>query len=90
MTPPPAAPPAQLHWLVRPATIRWMWRLGAVLLAAVTLLSLTGAIHGRFGFDETFGFYSWFGFVACALMVLVAKGLGLILKRPDDYYEPDH
>jgi hypothetical protein len=85
--PVPAA--ADRHWLVRPATIRWLWRIGALVLAAVTLLSLTGAIHGRFGMDERFGFYSAYGFLTCALMVVVAKGLGLILKRPDDYYEHD-
>lgn len=78
------------HWLVRPSTIRWLWVIGAVVLALVTLLSLAGAIHGRFGYDGSFGFYSWFGFATCALMVLAAKGLGLILKRPERYYDADH
>jgi hypothetical protein len=36
----------------------------------------------------TFGFASWFGFAACAAMVIVAKVLGAVLKRRDDYYEP--
>ena len=30
-----------------------------------------------------------YGFVACALMIVVAKGLGLFLKRPDSFYAED-
>lgn len=37
-------------------------------------------------FDGWWFFYPVFSFVGCALMVIVAKGLGFILKRPDDYY----
>jgi hypothetical protein len=29
------------------------------------------------------------GFVACALMILAAKGLGIFLKKKDDYYDKD-
>jgi len=36
--------------------------------------------------DGWFGFGAAFGFLACVLMVLVAKGLGLVLKRDQDYY----
>ena len=27
-----------------------------------------------------------FGFLSCVLMVLFAKALGVLLKRPNDYY----
>ena len=36
--------------------------------------------------DAWFGFGAVFGFAACVAMVLVAKALGLVLKRDDDYY----
>ncbi len=29
----------------------------------------------------------WFGFVACVALVLTAKALRRILRRPEDYYE---
>lgn len=74
------------HWLVRPGTVRGLWiGFGAVLavLAAADLL-----VHGHpgFGVDGAFGFYAWYGFGTCVLMVLAAKGLGFFLKRPDGYY----
>ena len=34
-----------------------------------------------------FGFYAWYGLGTCVAMVLFAKGLGVALKRRDDYYE---
>ena len=74
-------PEDQKHWLVRQSTIRIMWYAGFALLAIVTLLDLTLKPYTHFGIDGTFGFYSWYGLVTCAAMVLGAKGLGFILKR---------
>jgi len=34
------------------------------------------------------GFYALYGFIMCALLVIAAKGLRLVLKRPEDYYAP--
>ena len=42
--------------------------------------------HPYFIIDSTFGFYAWYGFFSCALMVIVAKVLGLLVKRSDTYY----
>jgi hypothetical protein len=43
--------------------------------------------HSYFWIDGTFGFYSWYGLLTCAAMVLFAKGLGVFLKRDDTYYD---
>ena len=74
------------HWLVRPETIRWIWRISIVVLAVTVLLQLVIKIKGYFGIDGWFGFGAVFGFLSCLLMVLFAKALGVILKRPNDYY----
>ena len=80
----------ELHWLVRPATIRKLWIGFIVVLAIVVLAQTVVYIKGYFGIDAWFGFGAVYGFVSCLLMVLVAKVLGLVLKRPQDYYaEPD-
>ena len=74
------------HWLVRPATIRKLWIGFALVLAATVLLQLVVKIKGYFGVDTWFGFGAVFGFLACVAMVVVAKGLGVALKRDEDYY----
>jgi uncharacterized membrane protein len=77
----------QLHWLVRPSTIRKLWIGFSVVLALVVLAQTVIYIKGYFGFDAWFGFGAIYGFVSCLLMVLVAKLLGVLLKRPENYYD---
>jgi hypothetical protein len=77
----------QLHWLVRPSTIRKLWIGFSVVLALVVLGQTVIYVKGYFGFDAWFGFGAVYGFGSCLLMVLAAKLLGLFLKRPQDYYD---
>ena len=76
-----------LHWLVRPTTIRLLWRWGLAFLVGLSLLDLFIHPHTYFGIDGTFGFNSWYGFATCAAMVVGAKGLAIFLKRKDTYYD---
>lgn len=78
---------AEDHWLVRATTIRLLWIGSTLALAALVLLDLVIAKHPHFSIEGTFGFGAWFGFATCVAMVLIAKGIGLVLKRPDTYYE---
>jgi hypothetical protein len=75
------------HWLVRESTIRWLWIGFAIVLATTVLLDLVIEPHPFFGLDGTFGFGAWFGFASCVGMIVFAKGLGALLKRPDTYYD---
>ena len=75
------------HCLVRASTIRWLWRIFVVVLALTVLAQFVLPVKGYFGIDSWFGFGAVYGFVACLLMVLFAKLLGVILKRPQDYYQ---
>lgn len=75
------------HWLSRPSTIRRLWVVFVVVLALTVVVQLVVPVEGHFGVDGWFGFAALFGFFACVVMILVAKALGLVLKRPDDYYD---
>ncbi len=55
----------QLHWLVRPKTIKLLWRLGFAVLAVLVLADLVIHQHASFGIDGSFGFYSWYGLLTC-------------------------
>lgn len=60
------------------------------LWAICTLLLLADFVvhrHEEVTFAEWFGFYGIYGFVACVGLVLAAKELRKILKRPEDYYD---
>jgi hypothetical protein len=44
--------------------------------------------HPHFPWEQWWGFYAVYGFVACVLLVLVAKYiLRPIVKRREDYYD---
>ena len=75
------------HWLVRPATIRLLWRVFIAVLAILVLAQAFIYVKGYFYVDGWFGFGAVFGFLSCLAMVLFAKALGYALKRPEDYYE---
>ena len=77
------------HWLVRPKTITLLWRVFIAILVATVIAELAVQLHPHFGFDGWFGFHAWYGFLACAAMIVFAKGLGLLIKRPDRYYGDD-
>lgn len=74
------------HWLVRPSTIRLLWIVSIAVLAATVAADFVIHPHGKFGIDGTIGFYAWFGFASCVVLVFGARFLGVLLKRPDDYY----
>jgi len=75
------------HWLVRPRTIRRLWAGFAVVLALTVLAQAVVPIKSYFGIDGWPGFAAAFGFLSCLLMILLAKALGALLKRKDDYYD---
>jgi hypothetical protein len=77
------------HWLARPATIRLLWRVFIAGLAVTVLAELAVDMHPHFAIERVFGFGAWYGFLACAALIVLAKALGLFLKRPDTYYRED-
>lgn len=74
------------HWLEAPRTVdrivHGLW----LACALVLIIGLFVQGHTRFGFDGWFGFYALFGFVAYCVIVLGAKQLRRLLRRPEDYY----
>lgn len=75
------------HWLVRPATIRKLWWIFGAILAATVAAQLFVHVHAYFGVDGWPGFNAVYGFLTCVAMVVFAKLLGFVLKRPVDYYD---
>lgn len=79
--------PDSEHWLVRPATIRKLWICLIILLVLSLVADFFSYLKPYVGIDGTFGFAAWFGFLSCVVLVLGSKALGMLLKRPDSYYD---
>jgi hypothetical protein len=78
--------PDEDNWLVRPSSIRLLWRILWVVLALTVAADFFIKPKPYFSIEGWYGFAAGFGFLACVLMVLVAKALGVFLKRDQDYY----
>lgn len=77
------------HWLDHPKHIKWLWRVFIAVLVLTVLAEFAFSLHPKFQIEGWFGFHAIYGFIACALMVIGAKAMGLLLKRPDTYYRED-
>ena len=96
MTSPDDISPDEMHWLSR--KLLWVEKPGAakriltVLLTVCALLALadfTYHKHAYFPIEKIHFIYAVYGFVSYATVIFLAKGLRLIIKRPEDYYAQD-
>lgn len=81
-----APPPAGLPGFGRPGPIRVLWIVFIAVLALTVAAELLVHLHPRFRLERWFGFHAAWGFLSCVAMVLFANLLGVVLRRPDDYY----
>jgi len=81
---------AKLHWLVRPSSIKKLWILLYVCLGLSLLAEVFISHEAHFNIEASFGFSAWFGLGSCILMVIVAKLLGVFIKRKDNYYKDNY
>jgi hypothetical protein len=75
------------RWLDDPAHVTLIYRalVGACLaLVGVGFLVVHG---GHFWWEASAAFYALYGFGSYVTLVLIAKGLRRMLKRPEDYYD---
>lgn len=74
------------HWLDEPRNLKLLWRAFLGVLALTVVAELFVPLHPHFEIESWFAFAAWYGFGTCILMIVVAKGLALMLKRRDTYY----
>jgi hypothetical protein len=73
-------------WPDDPRNVNRLWRGFLVVLALLVAAELLVHLHPHFDIESLFGFYAWFGFMACAAIIGVAKAVALLLGRPDSHY----
>jgi hypothetical protein len=75
-------------WLERPGTIKMLKIAFGIVLAVLTGLDFVVHRHAEFSWGDFPGFYVFFGFLSCVVIIAVSKILGkLWLTRGEDYYD---
>jgi len=54
--------------------------------AALLVIDFLYHRHSMHPWDSWWGFYAGYGFLGCVLLVLIAKLLRKLVRRPEDYY----
>lgn len=79
------------HVFDKPQNIRKLLRIFMALCLALLLFDFLYHRHLVHPWEGLWGFYALFGFVACVVLVLVAKEMRKVLMRREDYYDAaDH
>ncbi len=76
------------RWLDQPRNVTHLVYVLYAACLTVLLAELGIDKHAHFAFENLFGFYAAFGFGAYVVIVLAAKGLRRLIRRPEQYYDP--
>jgi protein-S-isoprenylcysteine O-methyltransferase Ste14 len=72
----------------KPNNIKWMLRVFYLICVLLVALDFIVHRHIYLDFEKIPTFYALYGFVACVVLVLLAKIMRLMLMRSETYYEP--
>lgn len=75
------------HIFDKPRNVQRVIRTLYALCGLTLLLDFVIHRHVDHAWESLWGFYCLYGFVACVLLVLVAKEMRKVLMRGEDYYD---
>lgn len=80
--------PEVCTWFDQPQNIKRLKTVFYIVLVLLVVPDFFMHKHALFFSAETWpGFYAFFGFVSCVVIILVSKLLGFALKKKEDYYD---
>ena len=79
--------PTDSGFFDKPATINWILRIFYGLCVVLVFADFVVHRHVYSNIENIPAFYALYGFVACVLLVLVAKVMRVLLMRKEDYYD---
>ena len=77
------------YWLDKPQNVKKLLRGFYTICGGLVLADWIIHRHVLHLWESLWGFYCLFGFVACVILVLVAREMRKILMRDEDYYDRD-
>ena len=75
------------HCFDNPQNLKRLLRVLYVICAGLFLIDLLVQRYVTYDWESFPGFHAFYGFIACVLLVLVAKQLRRIVMRDESYYE---
>ena len=81
------AQPDRVHVFDKPRNVRRVIHALYALCGLTLLLDFVVERYVHHPWEALWGFYCLYGFVACVLLVLVAKEMRKVLMRKEDYYD---
>ena len=78
----------EFDWFDKPDNIRRLKIVSYLILTASVLAELFVPRHASHIWDKIPGFYAFFGFITCAVLIIGSKFLGKYwLKKDENYYD---
>ena len=77
------------HFFDKPNHLKWVLRIFYLISAGLFLIDLVIPRHVTYEWESFVGFYALYGFLACVLLVFLAKQLRKIVMRDEDYFKHD-
>lgn len=77
------------HFFDKPGNVKWFLRVFYGVCIALFAADFVIHRHAERTLEGFWGFYAIYGFVACVLLVLMAKEMRKVLMRGEDYYDDD-
>lgn len=75
------------HIFDKPRNVKRLLRVLYLLCVLLLAVDFIYQRHAEHPWEALWGFYGLYGFVACVSLVLIAKQLRRLLKRPERYYD---
>ncbi len=75
-----------LTWVDKPGNGNRIFRALIVVCALLFVADFVIERHGEFEIEDLPGFFAVYGFVSFTVLILAAKALRGLIKRPEDYY----
>jgi len=75
------------YFFDNPRNVRLVLRIFYAICALLFVIDFVYHRHIIHPWEKAWGFYAIFGFVACVVLVLVAKEMRKIVMRREEYYD---
>ena len=82
-------PDEKPHFFDNPANLKKFLRGFYIICAILLAVDFVHHRHVIHDWENLWGFYALYGFVACVLLVEIAKLMRAVLMRAPDYYDKD-